>query len=234
MNKIAIQTIPQLLTDRFDYALVYASQLHRSQRRKLPPVPYICHLLGVASLVIEDGGDEDEAIAALLHDAIEDQGGAATGLGIQRQFGDRVYAIVQGCTVSHDNHVPWRSRQEQYFQQIIHGDVSVQRVVLADKLHNGRSLLGSLHQIGNQTWQYFHGSADDILWFYQTLLTIFTTLKPGWMAHELSHIVQQLFVHISAPTVPHIPNYLTAQNSMERAIAPFSPIDPTVSLLPPA
>jgi (p)ppGpp synthase/HD superfamily hydrolase len=224
ITTIATQPIPERLTDRCDQALIYASQLHRSQRRKLPPVPYICHLLGVASLVIEDGGDEDEAIAALLHDAIEDQGGMATGLEIQHQFGDRVYAIVQGCTVSHDTHVPWRSRQQQYFQQIIHGGSSVHRVVLADKLHNGRSLLGSLHQIGNQTWQYFHGSAEDILWFYQTLLTIFTTLKPGWMAYELSYVVQQLAVHVSATPNNNRSGCLIAQPIlnplMQGAIAP--------------
>jgi (p)ppGpp synthase/HD superfamily hydrolase len=109
-NSIEAIQMDTILTDRFEQALVYANQLHRAQRRKLPDVPYVCHLLGVASLVIEDGGDEDEAIAALLHDAIEDQGGTATGLAIQNQFGDRVYAIVQGCTVHRDANIPWRSQ----------------------------------------------------------------------------------------------------------------------------
>ena len=185
-------------TDRFEQALVYASHLHRSQRRKLPPVPYVCHVLGVAALVIEDGGDEDEAIAALLHDAIEDQGGAATGLEIQQRFGDRVYGIVQGCTINCPDHVSWRSLQQQYIQHLIQADPSVHRVALADKLHNGRSILGNLYKTGHDTWNYFHGSADDMIWFYETLVAIFTSLKPGWMTDELRHVVQQLTAQRSA------------------------------------
>ena len=207
-------------TDRFEQALVYASQLHRSQRRKLPPVPYVCHVLGVAALVIEDGGDEDEAIAALLHDAIEDQGGAATGLEIQQRFGDRVYAIVQGCTIARTPGLSWRSQQQHYFQQIIYGSSSVHRVVLADKLHNGRSLSGSLHQRRYETWHSFHGSSNDILWFYQTLLTIFTTLKPGWMTYELSHVVQHLTLHVSAAPRPGLSDSSIALESNNGAIAP--------------
>lgn len=189
----------QQFTTRFDQALLYASTLHRQQRRKLPSVPYISHLLGVAALVIEDGGDEDEAIAALLHDAVEDQGGEATQCAIEHQFGERVAFIVEGCTV-----VPmtegenWRLHKRGYLCQVRQASASVHRVVLADKLHNGRSLLGNLHQFGDTTWQHFRGTPADILWLYQQWNMLFDDLKPGWMTSELKHVVTLLHPWVNA------------------------------------
>lgn len=192
----------QLLTPRFDRALTYAAALHRQQRRKLPPVPYISHLLGVAALVIEDGGSEDEAIAALLHDAVEDQGGEVTQVAIERQFGEQVAFIVEGCTV-----VPmtaaesWRSHKQGYLNQVRQASASVHRVVLADKLHNGRSLLGNFQQFGDTTWQHFRGTPTDILWLYQQWNVLFDDLKPGWMANELKHVVTLLHPWVNASEV---------------------------------
>src|SRR5437588_8327976 len=131
-----------LLSTRFEEALVFATQLHREQTRKGTRIPYIAHLLGVTSIVLEHGGNEDEAIAALLHDAIEDQGGASTREEIRRQFGDRVVEIVDGCT---DTDVmpkpPWRARKEAYLAHIIEATPSVRLVSAADKLHNARAIL---------------------------------------------------------------------------------------------
>ncbi|MBD2297915.1 HD domain-containing protein [Nostoc sp. FACHB-190] len=130
------------LTSRFESALVYASRLHATQLRKGSNTPYISHLLSVAALVLEDGGDEDEAIAALLHDAIEDQGGEKTRAEIRQLFGDRVVNIVNGCT---DAEVmpkpPWQQRKQAYIEKMRSASPEVRRVSQADKLHNIRSTI---------------------------------------------------------------------------------------------
>src|SRR5205085_9487458 len=130
------------LTARFEEALIFSTQLHASQSRKGSATPYIAHLLAVTALVLENGGNEDEAIAALLHDAIEDQGGVATREEIRRRFGDRVVEIVNGCT---DAEVvpkpPWRPRKDAFIARLYEAPASVRLVVAADKLHNARSVL---------------------------------------------------------------------------------------------
>src|SRR6478672_7509499 len=129
-----------MLSERFTQALTFATQLHANQKRKGSGVPYIAHLLGTASLALEHGANEDEAIAALLHDAIEDQGGAPTREEIRRRFGDTVTAIVDGCT---DADVtpkpPWRARKEAYIAHVASAAKSVLLVSSADKLHNART-----------------------------------------------------------------------------------------------
>jgi (p)ppGpp synthase/HD superfamily hydrolase len=131
-----------LLTVRFESALIYANQLHTFQVRKGSGIPYISHLLSVAALVLEMGGDEDEAIAALLHDAVEDQGGAKTREVIRQKFGDRVVEIVDACSDSETiPKPPWRQRKEAYLEKIQTASAAVRRVSLADKLHNSRSTL---------------------------------------------------------------------------------------------
>src|SRR6266705_4170467 len=131
-----------VLTARFEEALIFATRLHASQSRKGSAIPYIAHLLAVTALVLENGGNEDEAIAALLHDAIEDQGGAATREIIRHRFGDTVVTIVDGCT---DAEVipkpPWRPRKEAYIAQLRDASASVRLVSAADKLHNARTVL---------------------------------------------------------------------------------------------
>jgi len=162
------------LSNRFEQALVFATQLHANQTRKGSDIPYISHLLTVAALVLEDGGDEDEAIAALLHDAIEDQGGLETREKILQQFGPSVTAIVDGCTESVTQPKPhWRDRKLKYLELMHHASDSVLRVSMADKLHNARSILANWYREGDAVWQKFHGGKAGTLWFYRSLLQIY-------------------------------------------------------------
>lgn len=189
MNSNTIRT-PKL-TYRFEQALVYANRLHSQQFRKGGDIPYISHLLSVAALVLEDGGDEDEAIAALLHDAIEDQGGKATRKAIANMFGEKVTRIVDGCTESDTMpKPPWKERKQGYIDKLCHACPSVRRVSLADKLHNARSISQDLSIIGEKTWDKFTEGKPGTFWFYQTLLNIFLeTDSDSWLVKELSQIV---------------------------------------------
>ena len=121
-----------MLGERFDQALLYAGRLHARQVRKGTRIPYVAHLLAVTSIVLENGGDEDEAIAALLHDAVEDQGGASVRREIEARFGPRVAAIVEGCS---DSQVvpkpPWRARKEAYIAHVQQASASVRLVSAA-------------------------------------------------------------------------------------------------------
>jgi (p)ppGpp synthase/HD superfamily hydrolase len=165
------QTQPPLLTSRFEKALVYATRLHARQLRKGTQIPYISHLLSVAALVLENGGNETQAIAALLHDAIEDQGGEKTRQEIRHQFGSEVSKIVEGCT---DADVipkpPWRERKQQYITKFRHATPEVRRVSLADKLHNARSIEADYQKIGEAIWERFQGRKEGTLWFYRALI----------------------------------------------------------------
>ena len=150
-----------MLTNRFQDALIYATRLHANQTRKGSTTPYIAHLLGVTAIVLEAGGDEDQAIAALLHDAVEDQGGMQTMEVIRNRFGEHVALIVDGCTDAYQTpKPPWKERKEEYIQHL--GDVpaEVRLVSLADKLHNARSILADLRSQGGQTWDKFNGGKD--------------------------------------------------------------------------
>ncbi|MBR8840818.1 MAG: HD domain-containing protein [Stigonema ocellatum SAG 48.90 = DSM 106950] len=181
------------LNHRFEQALVYANRLHRKQTRKGGDIPYVSHLLSVAALVLEDGGDEDEAIAALLHDAVEDQGGTATREVILNMFGTRVMEIVDGCTDADTiPKPPWLERKQQYIEKIRHASASVRRVALADKLHNARSILRDLSRIGEATWEKFKGGKEGTLWYYRTLLEVFLeTEVNSWLVQELNRIVSE-------------------------------------------
>lgn len=181
------------LTDRFERAMVLAHQLHADQVRKVSGIPYIAHLLSVTAFVLEDGGTEDEAIAALLHDAIEDQGGEATRQVINEQFGDSVVNIIDGCTESSKVPKPaWKQRKLQYLQQVRSASVSVRRVSLADKLHNARSLVLDLRQHGHSTWSYFNASSQEIVWFYQSLLQIYQTTGKDTLTEAFEQTVLEL------------------------------------------
>ena len=181
------------LSHRFEEALVYAHKLHREQTRKGGRIPYISHLLSVAALVLENGGDEDEAIAALLHDAVEDQGGKVTRKAILNMFGERVTEIVDGCTDADTIPKPsWRERKEQYIEKLRDASSSVRRVALADKLHNARSILRDLSRDGEITWDKFTGGRSGTLWNYRTLLEVFLeTDTNSWLVQELSQVVGQ-------------------------------------------
>ena len=167
------------LTERFEQAFQLAFELHRRQFRKGSRTPYVAHLMGVAALVIEDGGNEDEAIAALLHDAPEDQGGRAVLEEIRRIFGGHVAEIVDGCTDTYEcPKPPWRGRKERYLEHLRSAPPDVRRVSLADKLHNARSLLADLERYGDPLWGRFNGGKEGTLWYYQALLEVFRETDP--------------------------------------------------------
>jgi GTP pyrophosphokinase len=161
------------LGTRFVEALRLAVDLHSRQARKGSNVPYIGHILGVCGLVIDSGGSEDEAIAAVLHDAVEDQGGAATLERIRTHFGSNVAAIVEACSDADMlPKPPWRARKEAYVQHLRTAPTSVLRVSLADKLNNLRAILQDYGQIGGALWARFDSESDPI-WYYGTLLRVF-------------------------------------------------------------
>lgn len=182
------------LGPRFDDAVALARALHAEQVRKSTEIPYLAHLLAVTALVLEDGGDEDEAIAALLHDAVEDQGGAATLERIRAAFGPRVAAIVDACS---DTDVvpkpPWRERKEAYVAHLSDPELpdGALRVSLADKVHNARAILFDL-RAGKDVFARFNAGRDDVLWYYDALARAFAERKPGPLADELRRTVDAL------------------------------------------
>ena len=181
----------ELLGERFVEALAYAARLHRGQRRKVTGVPYISHLLAVAALVIEDGGCEDCVIAALLHDAAEDQGGMATLAVIRARFGEQVADWVCACTAKPlQPGEDWRSHKQAYLAQVRAAPLAVQRIVLADKLHNGRSLLTNLSLVGPDMWKEFSGESADVVWFYGKCCELFEGL--GEMGKQIRVIQRSL------------------------------------------
>lgn len=182
-----------LLGNRFREALQYASELHAGQVRKGSPVPYFAHLMSVAALVLEDGGGEEEAIAALLHDAVEDQGGDATRDEIRRRFGDRVAGIVEDCSDAWTKpKPPWQERKERHIERLRSAPGEVLRVMAADKLHNARSLVGELQRDGEAIWSRFRGGRDGTLWYYRTLTELLTKESDGPLARELARVVGEL------------------------------------------
>jgi (p)ppGpp synthase/HD superfamily hydrolase len=185
---------------RFEAALQFASQLHSRQTRKGTPIPYISHLLSVAALVIEDGGDEDEAIAGLLHDAIEDQGGLETRDEIRRRFGDRVATIVEGCTDAFTTpKPPWRARKEQHIAHLRAAPAEVLRVSAADKLHNARSILAELVRTGDAVWSRFRGGKEGTLWYYRTMTHALEEKGRGPLVQELNRVVTEMEKIAGAP-----------------------------------
>jgi (p)ppGpp synthase/HD superfamily hydrolase len=182
-----------ILGERFEQALQFAAATHRTQTRKGSGIPYVGHLLGVCSLVIEDGGDEDEAIAALLHDAAEDQGGETMLVEISQRFGGRVADIVAACSDTLKEPKPeWRERKETYLSHLEHQPESVLRVSAADKLFNARAILRDYLQVGDDLWRRFRTGRDGQLWYYRQLADRFASLLPGRMAAELCEVVEEL------------------------------------------
>ena len=179
---------------RFDEALVYAHQLHANQTRKGTTTPYVGHLLAVTAIVIENGGTEDEAIAALLHDAVEDAGGAATREDIRLRFGDNVALIVDGLTDTDQTpKPPWRQRKEDYIAHLSEALPSVLLVSLADKIHNAQSILRDVRNEGDSVWNRFTGGRDGSLWYYRSLAEAFRARGQFVsMMNELDRTVTEL------------------------------------------
>ena len=173
-------------------AAAFALRIHGAQTRKGSAVPYISHLLGVASLVLEHGGDEEQAIAGLLHDAVEDQDAHQLDI-IRDRFGARVAAIVAGCTDADTlPKPPWRARKEAYIAHLEHAGPDVWLVSCADKLHNARAIGTDLRTHGQAVYDRFRGGRDGTLWYYGTLSEVFTRLMPGALAAELAQAVREM------------------------------------------
>jgi (p)ppGpp synthase/HD superfamily hydrolase len=181
------------LGPRFLQAFVFAAEKHKGQTRKASTIPYIAHLMGVASLVLEAGGDEDLAIAALLHDVVEDCGGAPMLKEVRRRFGSRVAKVVDGCTDA-DTHPkpPWRERKEKYIRHLKTADADTRLVSAADKLNNVRSIVSDYRAIGESVWSRFAGGREGTLWYYRTLLDVFLRRKLNRITRELELTVSEL------------------------------------------
>ena len=185
--------------ERFAEALAYAVDKHSDQRRKGLDTPYVAHLLGVCGLVIEDGGSEDEAIAALLHDTAEDQGGETTLAEIEEKFGPDVRRIVAACSDTFTMpKPPWRKRKEDYISAIPSKRDDELRVSLADKVHNARSILFDFRSERDQLWERFRGDQSQVLWYYRALADAFRDRIPGPLVDELQRVVGELEATVRA------------------------------------
>jgi len=178
------------LSKLYDQALVYASELHRDQVRKGSGIPYIAHLLSVSSRVLSAGGTEVQAIAGLLHDAAEDQGGRATLDEVRAKFGAEVAQIVSDCTDSWvESKPPWRPRKEAYLASLPNKAPTSLLVSLAHKLDNAEAILNDYCSIGDDLWDRFTGGREGTLWYYRELSAIFNEALPGRLARGLSQTV---------------------------------------------
>jgi GTP pyrophosphokinase len=188
------------LGPRFERALLFATRKHAGQTRKGGGIPYISHLLGVAGLVLEAGGDEDLAIAALLHDVAEDCGGVPMLNQVRRRFGKRVAHIVEGCSDAFTIPKPsWRERKEPYIRHLRTADADTRLVSVADKLHNARSIVADYRELGEQIWERFQGRREGTLWYYRALLDEFKRKKPNRLINEFERVVIELEALTASP-----------------------------------
>ena len=181
------------LGPRFDDAFRFAAEKHAAQTRKRTDVPYISHLMSVAALVLEAGGDEDQAIAALLHDVVEDCGGEPMLEEVRGRFGDRVAKIVQGCTDAYAvPKPPWKQRKLDYLDLLRSADDDIRLVSAADKLHNVRTILTDYRREGDSVWDRFSGRRDGTLWYYRAVLEVLRAGRPNRLVDELQRVVTEL------------------------------------------
>ncbi len=187
------------MSSRFESALIWAAQLHADQERKTTGAPYLEHLLGVASIALRYGASEDEAIAALLHDAVEDQGGDATRREIETRFGAGVAAIVDGCTDTDETpKPPWRERKEAYIAHAASASASAVLVSASDKLHNATAILADCHRLGDEIWSFFKGGRDGSLWYYRALVDAYRQAQPPARVLELVDELERVVTAIEA------------------------------------
>jgi (p)ppGpp synthase/HD superfamily hydrolase len=179
------------LTKRFDDAFSYAHEVHAEQTRKGTAAPYVGHLIGVASIVLDDGGSEDEAIAALLHDAPDDHGGRPRLEEIRGRFGDAVARIVEDCTDSWEApKAPWLERKKAYIEHARHLPPPSLRVSAADKVHNSYAILRDLRNMGEKVWERFNAGPDDVMSYYESLVRAYRQAGGGKLVDELDRIVR--------------------------------------------
>jgi (p)ppGpp synthase/HD superfamily hydrolase len=191
------------LGPRFLRGFEFAAKKHARQTRKASTIPYIAHLMGVASLVLEAGGDEDLAIAALLHDVVEDCGGAPMLREVQRRFGARVAKVVDGCTDADTMPKPsWRERKENYLRHLAHADADTRLVSAADKLNNVLSILSDYREIGEFVWARFNGGREGTLWYYRSLRDEFLRDGRNRITRELELAVNELEL-LAGTTTPN-------------------------------
>lgn len=184
--------VPKLGT-RLQRAFRYAAEKHEGQTRKQTAIPYLSHLMAVASLVLEAGGDEDMAIAALLHDVVEDCGGMPRLREIRRQFGPRVARIVEGCTDSFVDPKPeWTERKREYLREVKHADAETRLVSASDKLHNVRTILADYRKDGEAIWTRFSGRKEGTLWYYRALSDEYQRRNRNRITRELAIAVAEL------------------------------------------
>jgi (p)ppGpp synthase/HD superfamily hydrolase len=181
------------ITRKFKRALAYASSIHGGKIRKKTRIPDIGHILGVTAIALEYGADETEAIAALLHDAVEDAGGKKRLLDIRRKFGPKVAKIVEGCTDTLDEpKPPWLQRKEKYVAHVRKASVSTKLVSAADKLQNVRSLLRNHREEGERLWSRYNSGKEGALWYYRALVGTFTGKRINSLVRELDRAVSEL------------------------------------------
>jgi (p)ppGpp synthase/HD superfamily hydrolase len=181
------------LGPRFNDAFLFAAEKHAAQTRKRTDVPYISHLMAVAALVLEAGGGEDQAIAALLHDVVEDCGGVPVLEEVRQRFGDRVAHIVQGCTDAYIIPKPeWKQRKLDYLDTLRRAGDDVRLVSAADKLHNVRTILADYRRDGDAVWGRFSGRRDGTLWYYRAVLDVLREGKSNRLVDELHRVVTEL------------------------------------------
>jgi (p)ppGpp synthase/HD superfamily hydrolase len=181
------------LGPRFQRAFQFAAEKHFGQTRKASTTPYIAHVMGVASLVLEAGGDEDLAIAALLHDVVEDCGGVAMLKEVRRRFGKRVAEVVDGCTDAYEvPQSPWRERKESYIRRLKKESAATRLVSAADKLNNVRSILSDYRVVGESVWSRFNGRREGTLWYYRTLRDEFLRRDKNRITRDFDLAVREL------------------------------------------
>ena len=181
------------LSPQFEKALIYATRIHGGKLRKKTRIPYIGHILGVTAIALEYGANETEAIAALLHDAVEDCGGAKRLRDIERKFGKKVARIVEGCTDTLQTpKPPWRERKENYIAHLKRASASTRLVSAADKLHNTRAILHNLRQKGDNLWSRFNGGKEGALWYYRSLVSAFREHGSNELIEELDRVVTEI------------------------------------------
>jgi hypothetical protein len=214
-----MEGVPPALTDRFLAAVALAQEVHGHVRRSGTEIPYLAHLLVVTGLVIEDGGDEDQAIAAMLHDTVEDGGGREMLERIDRSFGRRVAMIVDGCSdsVDLDPSESWIERKSRYLAHLPElEDDAILRVALADKVHNARSIVRDYREEGQVLWERFaRRTPREQLWYYGGLLAFFAMRRPGPLTEDLLRAVNEL-------------TWLSAHDAAQRSESLWLWVDPDV------